>query len=910
MTYYKNKNPIRESILKSGYYKNGEQSIEEIFDRVSTAFSSNEEHRSRINKYLNSGWFVPATPVLSNAGSNKNMPISCFLNESEDTLKDIIETRVESEWLTSYGGGIGTNFSNIREVGSSITEKGESGGIIPFVLSNYKAVDAVMQAGSRRGSMAAYLHISHPEIEEFLYLRTKGGNYQRKALSMPSAHQGIIISDLFMSAVENDRKWYFTSPKDGSKTKHGINARSLWQSILTTRLETGEPYLLFEDNVNREAPESYKELGLKVKMSNLCVAPETEILTKKGWRRIVDTQDKTLEIWNGFEWSEVTPRQTGIDQELVTVKTSDGQQLDCTKYHKWFIQEGKKVVVKQTNELLLGDKIVKNDLPIITEDEQDLECAYSNGFYSGDGCKIKSGKKRFYFYGEKKKLLKRIKSELKTVIKENHQPKQDRIYFDTNYYCVLDKFFVPKYYHSIESRLDWLAGISDSDGTIANNGDNQSLQIGSVNKDFLLDIQKMLRTLGCNPKVTLARNSDEFYLPMNDGSGNNKLYKCKETNRILINSNDLFLLYKLGLRFDRLKYTPREPQRKSDHYVSIRSIEDNGRIDDTYCLTEPKRGSVLFNGILTGNCSEITLATGKDHLDKKRTAVCCLSSLNLLTYDEWKDNQQFMDDVVEFLDNVLQHFIDNAPDTVETARYSAMRERSIGLGVMGFHSYLQSHLIDIESEEAKKINKEIFTNIYLKAKESDNVLAENRGPNPDMEECNIKSRFSHIFAIAPTATIGKIAGQVSKGIEPFYSTVYLDKAKEGKNTVINPVFQKLLNDRNITDQDKIVQSIIKNDGDLRKVNAQFGFPFSAKEIKAFKPWKQIDQTKLIELAAQRQPFICQSQSLDILVDPRISKEKLHEIHWKAWKLGCKSLYYCRSYSVNDFGNKEDCESCQ
>jgi len=578
MTYYKNKNPIRESILRSGYYKNGEKSIEEIFDRVSTAFSSNEEHRSRINKYLNSGWFVPATPVLSNAGSNKNMPISCFLNESEDTLKDIIETRVESEWLTSYGGGIGTNFSNIREVGSSITEKGESGGIIPIVLSNYKAVDAVMQAGSRRGAMAAYLHISHPEIEEFLYLRTKGGNYQRKALSMPSAHQGIIISDLFMSAVKNDRKWYFTSPKDGSKTKHGINARSLWQSILTTRLETGEPYLLFEDNVNREAPESYKQLGLKVKMSNLC--------------------------------------------------------------------------------------------------------------------------------------------------------------------------------------------------------------------------------------------------------------------------------------------------------------------------------------------SEITLATGKDHLDKKRTAVCCLSSLNLLTYDEWKDDHQFMEDVIEFLDNVLQHFIDNAPDTVETAKYSAMRERSIGLGVMGFHSYLQSHLIDIESEEAKKVNHDIFSNLFLGGMEANSNLAEKRGANPDMEECNLNLRFSNIFAIAPTATIGKIAGQVSKGIEPFYSTVYLDKAKEGKNTVINPVFQKLLDDKKIPEQDKIIQSIIKNDGDLRKVNAQFGFPFSAKEIKAFKPWKLIDQTKLIELAAQRQTFICQSQSLDILVDPRISKEKLHEIHWKAWELGCKSLYYCRSYSVNDFGNKEDCESCQ
>lgn len=581
MNYYEkqseNQKNIRESILKGGYYKNGEKSIEELFERVSNAFSSNTGHQKRIYQYLVNGWFIPATPVLSNAGSKKNMPISCFLNESEDTLKDIIETRVESEYLTSYGGGIGTNFSNIREVGSNIQDKGKTAGVIPIILSNYKSVDAIMQAGTRRGAMAAYLHVSHPEIEEFLYLRKKGGDYQRKALSTPSAHHGIILSDEFMNSVKENKKWHFTSPSTGEKTKFGVNARSLWQEILITRLETGEPYLLFEDNVNKNIPESYKKLGLKVKMSNLC--------------------------------------------------------------------------------------------------------------------------------------------------------------------------------------------------------------------------------------------------------------------------------------------------------------------------------------------SEITLATGKDHLGNKRTAVCCLSSLNLLTYDEWKNDKQFILDVMEFLDNVLQHFIDNAPDTVECAKYSAMRERSIGLGVMGFHSYLQKHLIDIESEKAIEINKEMFKNINHMGILADINLYESRGINPDAEECKLKYRFSHIFAIAPTATIGKIAGQVSKGIEPFYSTVYLDKAKEGKYTVVNPVFQELLDSKGIENQKEIIQSIIQADGNLTIVNMKYGYIFTTEEVKAFKSWKMIDQKKLIKLAGDRQPYICQSQSLDILVDPTITKEELHEIHWKAWELGCKSMYYCRSFSVRDYGNKE-CEVCQ
>lgn len=589
MSYYnkqtKNQKKVRESILQNGYYKNDESSIEELFERVSSAFSTDEIHQKKIYEYLVNGWFLPATPILANAGSSKNMPISCFLNEAEDTLKDIIDTRVESEYLTSYGGGIGTNFSNIREVGCAIKDKGETAGVIPTMIINYKAVDAIMQAGTRRGALAAYLHISHPEIEEFLYIRFSGGENKRKVVGVATAHHGIIINDEFMHAVANNEKWYFISPNTKQKAKYGINARELWQDILIMRHETGEPYIVFEDNVNKHLPFSYEELDLKVKMSNLC--------------------------------------------------------------------------------------------------------------------------------------------------------------------------------------------------------------------------------------------------------------------------------------------------------------------------------------------TEIMLTTGKDHLDKKRTAVCCLSSLNLYTYDEWRDNQDFIQDILMFLDNVLQYFIDNAPDEIACARYSAMRERSVGLGVMGFHSYLQKHLIDIESEEAFEVNERIFGNIHDKACNANTGLAQIRGSFEDYydvsEYCRPigGARFTHIFAIAPTATIGKIAGQVSQGIEPHYACVYTDQAKEGTQIIITPTFQELLNSKKFKPefQDFVISTILKVDGDLRKANLQLGGIFSAEEMKAFKPWRLIEQKALIRLAAQRQAYICQGQSLNVLLSPTIAKEELHEIHWLAWKLGLKSLYYCRGFSISDFGNKE-CEVCQ
>ena len=749
MPYYENQSKyqkqILQNLLKAGYYAKGENSINDIFNRVSSAYASNDDHKNRLLQYLKNGWFLPATPVLANGGTGQNLldvkfkpykegekrvylnrkpgqglPISCFLLESEDTLDSINETHLEARNLTSLGGGIGVNYANLRENGSTIREDGKTSGIIPFLVADSYGVDAIAQSKTRRGAVASYLHISHPEVEEFLYIRSKGGELKRKVTGMASAHHGIVLSDEFMNAVKNDEKWYFTSPKTKEKTSFGQPARELWEEILTLRMETGEPYIVFEDNVKKYIPESYKKLGLEVKMSNLCVTPETEIITKEyGNIAISEVAGQEVTVWNGFEWSKVTPQKTGENQEIWKVTCYDHVDekkltLLCTKEHHWYINSDYENPV-QTNFLPIGGDIAPYTLP-------NKEC------------------------------------------------------------------------------------------------------------------------------------------------------------EILVDN------------------------------IEIQSVEKTNRISDTYCLKEPKRGTVVFNGILTGNCSEIMLHTGIDHLGRNRTAVCCLSSLNLYTYDEWKGNTQFIKDVMLFLDNVLQDFIDRAPDTVSRAKYSAIRERSIGLGVMGLQSYFQKHLISFESDEAKNINLEIFKWLKSTVDTLNEELAEELGANLDCEELGIKKRFSHVLAVAPTATIGKIAGQVSPGIEPAYGSVFMNTDKMGTVAVATIAFDEVLKTKNVDNMEELLHDIVMSDGDLRKVNLKYGYIFTKEEIEAFKPWRLVDQMKVIEMAGDRTPYICQSQSLNIFAKPDIEKKEFHKLHWQAWRLGIKSLYYCRSYSIGE--GQEECIACQ
>jgi ribonucleoside-diphosphate reductase alpha chain len=537
------------------------EGYQDLFARVASYYGDNPGHAQRIYDYMSRLWFMPATPVLSNGGTKRGLPISCFLNEASDSLDGIVGLWNENVWLASKGGGIGSYWGNLRSIGEKVGQNGKTSGVIPFIRVMDSLTLAISQGSLRRGSAAVYLPISHPEIEEFVEIRRPtGGDPNRKALNL---HHGILVSDRFMRAVEADEPWLLTSPKDNAVVR-SISARNLWIRILTARIETGEPYLIFSDHVNRALPEHQKLAGLEVRTSNLC--------------------------------------------------------------------------------------------------------------------------------------------------------------------------------------------------------------------------------------------------------------------------------------------------------------------------------------------SEITLPTGPDQDGRDRTAVCCLSSLNLESWFEWKDDRGFIPDVMRFLDNVLQDFIDRAPDGMDRARYSAMRERSVGLGVMGFHSFLQSQRVPFESVIAKVWNKRMFKHIRAQADAASRLLAEERGPCPDAADYGIMERFSNKMAVAPTASISIIAGNSSPGIEPIAANVFLQKTLSGSFTVRNRHLQKLLAERGM-DNEEVWSSITLTKGSVQHLDF-----LTADEKAVYKTAFELDQRWIVEHAADRAPFICQSQSVNLFLPANIHKRDLHQIHFMAWRRGVKSLYYCRSLSIQRADN--------
>ncbi len=544
-----------KATLDDRYLLPGE-SYQDLFARVASAYGDDAAHSQRIYDYISKLWFMPATPVLSNGGTTRGLPISCFLNEADDSLDGIVGLWNENVWLAAKGGGIGSYWGNLRGIGEKVGRNGKTSGVVPFIRVMDSLTLAISQGSLRRGSAAVYLPVSHPEVEEFIEIRRPtGGDPNRKALNL---HHGLLISDAFMRAVEHDEEWPLCSPKDGAIMRK-ISARALWVRILTARIETGEPYLVFSDHVNKAMPAHHKLAGLEVKTSNLC--------------------------------------------------------------------------------------------------------------------------------------------------------------------------------------------------------------------------------------------------------------------------------------------------------------------------------------------SEITLPTGRDQHGRDRTAVCCLSSLNLETWFEWKDDPHFIPDVMRFLDNVLQNFIDTAPDSMAKARYSAMRERSVGLGVMGFHSFLQAQNVPFESVVAKVWNKRMFKHIREQADAASHLLAEERGPCPDAAEYGFMERFSNKMAIAPTASISIICGGASPGIEPVAANVYNHKTLSGSYIVRNPYLKKVLAKHGRDDEDTWTSITV------RKGSVQHLDFLTEQERATFKTAFELDQRWVVEHAADRSPFICQSQSVNLFLPANIHKRDLHQIHMMAWKRGVKSLYYCRSLSI-------------
>ena len=321
-------------------------------------------------------------------------------------------------------------------------------------------------------------------------------------------------------------------------------------------------------------------------------------------------------------------------------------------------------------------------------------------------------------------------------------------------------------------------------------------------------------------------------------------------------------------------------------------------------------------------CSEIILPTNEE-----RTAVCCLSSVNLEYFDDWKNNKLFLKDVAEMLDNVLTYFIENAPDTIARAKYSAMRERSIGVGALGFHAYLQSKGIAFESPMAKGQNIQIFEHIAESLDDANKELGKKRGPAPDALEAGL--RFSHTMAIAPNASSSIIMGNTSPSIEPYRANAYRQDTLSGsylhKNRYLDELIRKKCENEDKLKYDEIWSSIISHDGSIQHLKC-----FTDIEKDVFKTAMEIDQRWLVELAADRQLYIDQAQSLNLFFRPDTNIKYLHAVHFSAWKKGLKTLYYCRSekigkadrvakriereiikeIEISDLANNDECLACE
>lgn len=506
---------------------------------------------------------------------------------------------------------------------------------------------------TRRGAFAAYLDIDHPDFEEFLQIRDIGNP----------------IQNLFMGACIPD--YWMQEMVDGDMEK-----RKIWAKVLESRQQKGLPYLFFTDNVNKNKPQVYKDKKIQITHSNLCVAPYTKILTSKGYQVIGELEDQEVEVWNGEEWSKVTVKKTGSDQELVRVNLSSGQEIDCTSYHKFYVQIGRlgrggKIVEKRAQELEEGDKLIKFDLPVI-EGEETLEHAYDNGFFSGDGC-MEGSRNKIYLYNQKRDLQKFF-SSVDTWVN------QVSLKRDYGYGKDLKvKYFVPGANYTIESRLKWLSGLLDADGACIKSVEGScSLQIASTNQQFLRDVQLMLQTLGCHTKISLNKEAGRFMMPKNDGTGEFKEYDCKPVWRIIISCGALTKLVDVGLKCNRVTWNLfKEPYHRTTRFVKVESKPEKIEgLHDTYCFNEPKRHMGVFNGALTGQCSETSIPDGVDE-----SFVCCLSSLNLELYDEWK-NTDTVKLATYFLDAAMSEFIENSAGIpgLEAVNKFARRHRALGLG--------------------------------------------------------------------------------------------------------------------------------------------------------------------------------------------------------------------------------------
>ncbi len=887
---------------------------------------------------ISQGYYTHASPTLFNAGKNYQNFSSCFLLGTEDSMEGIFKTISDCAIISKMGGGIGVHISNIRAKGSVIRKtNGKSDGIVPMLKVYNETSCYSNQSGARKGSFAIYLEPWHADIMAFLDLRKNQGHENVRARDLFYA---LWIPDLFMEKIEKNEDWYLMCPDEcpGLSDVYGeefeklynkyvqekryktvVKAQEVWFKVLEAQIETGTPYLLYKDSVNKKS--NQKNVGV-IKSSNLCVAPETMILTSKGYYSIEELENKEVEVWNGQEWSKTVIQKTGENQNLIKVVLSNGSELECTEYHKFYIATGKRPsnypIIKQieAKNLKPSMKLIKSNFPIIKDGLTDFNYPYEHGLFSADGTLEGKGKlPRITLYGNKKEFV----NNIETRIDPKPEDKKGRIN------CRLpinikEKYTVPVNYN-LDIKLRWLEGLVDGDGCICKSENMTAIQVSSIHKDFLENVKYMLQTMGCDPKICVMHEEHQ-----RDGY---EYYDCKKCYRLLITSWDVAQLCNLGFKPNRLLLSGEFPRKNTKRWIQVKDVITTNRISDTYCFKEEKRGMGIFNGILTGQCSEITLVS-----NDKETAVCNLASIALPKYIETdSDGKQFFNhqklyDVAKFLITPMNRVIDYNYYPTKEAELSNFKHRPLGIGIQGLHDVFIMMKLNYSSEGAKKLNKEIFETIYYATLSGSNELAKKDGPyetfqgSPmsegilqfDMweneEEEYLSGRWdwnalkeeikkhgvrnSMLTTCMPTASTAQILGNC-ESIEPFDSCIFKRRVLSGEYLVVNKHLIKDLLDLKLWNKD-MKDLIIANGGSIQNIDI---IPQNIKNI--YKTVWEISMKDLINLSADRARFIDHTQSLNLfMANPTFSK--LTSMHFYGWKKGLKTgIYYLRSKGASDAG---------
>ncbi len=825
--------------------------------------------------------------------------------------------------------------------------------------------------GKRKGAVCAYLETWHLDIEEFLELRKNTGDDRRRTHDMNTANW---IPDLFMKRVMDNAEWTLFSPNEvpdlhelygtrfeeryaeyESMAENGqleqfkkVPAVELWRKMLTMLFETGHPWITFKDPCNVRSPQRHAGV---VHSSNLCVAPETLVLTDKGHLPISSLVNKTVKVWNGMMFSETTVHQTGVNQPLVEVRLDNGATLSCTSYHKFYIQNEYGIPAKEVRagDLKAGDKLIKSEYPVIDDATwPDFPYAYTHGFFCGDGT-YGNGRPRLSLYDVKKQLTPFLDIKAGTGVVDASGRLNFTLPFD-----LPEKYTVPMHF-SLKSRVQWLAGLFDADGTVTKNGNASSIQIASIYPDFLESVRLMLQTVGVYSTVSLLAEQRKVSLP--DGKGDSAMYDCKPIYRLMIAHNGLLMLNKLGFMPHRLKMPLTTTQRRAEHFVQVVEVKDNGRTDDTYCFSEPIRHMGVFNGILTGQCTEITLNSNDDE-----TAVCNLGSVNLMQhlitnpvisehgddletedwpYDQLREsmtpvnalrhiNKEALFETVGTAIRMLDNVIDINFYPTRKARNANMRHRAIGLGVMGFADALQALRIPMDSEAAVTfagVSQEV---ISFAAIQTSADLAVARGsyssfqgsdwsrgilPINTVQRLEIERGMELLTAQQPSAidpdlwdavrvrvqhgirnsNIMAIAPTatisnivgVSQGIDPIYQNLYVKSNLSGEFTVVNTQMVADMEKLDLWD-DVMVNDLKYFDGSLAHIDR---IPSWMKRLYATA--FEIDPLWLVRMTAERQKWIDQSVSLNLYM-AKPSGKALDNLYKQAWLYGLKTTYYLRT----------------